>query len=83
MDKSQFSYTLYKIVFNIQNLGLTRHTLFPISSIGRACGFVIVPKKLVRKFAASDLGCVLTFIVENTLSLYLTVILLNEQKKNQ
>ena len=51
MDKSQFAYTLYKIiVFNIQKLGLTRHTLFLISSIGRVCGFAIVSEKLVRKF---------------------------------
>ena len=72
---SQFRYALYKFVFNIHKLGLTRHTLFPISSIGRVCGFALVSEKLVRKFAASALGCVLTFIVGNTLSLYLTVVL--------
>ena len=30
----------------------------------------------------SPLGCVLNFIVGNTLSLYLTLVLLNKQKKN-
>ena len=30
MDMSQFAYALYK-QFNIQKLGLTRHSLFPVS----------------------------------------------------
>ena len=31
MDMSQFAYALYKIVLAFRNLGLTRHTLFPVS----------------------------------------------------
>ena len=73
-------YALYKIVLNFRKL-VSQDTPSFLSLLLEECVASIVPE--TKNLLDPPLGCVLTFIVGNSLSLYLTLtaVLLNEQKK--